>query len=589
MSRTATVLSFGVLATFGSAAEAQRPTLNNRPGNIATLQNLRGLDWYTRGRALRIVSAGNGAGTVLGSRAIGGARSEVGLGFTPAREAFVVSATRPGAASETEVCTAETVSMNYLKQADFNLFKYSPASTIFPGGFIDARTLLQPSPAFYSAQGRAPLTVRLSISNPGAGAPDTAVVTDFGVNNIGQLHAQLRDRHFGARFPAQIIFRTDEVRSREELTAKLDVAHGVVVPLEEFGVPAEVSATVGGNASVTTSKTLKTYVMTLVQPMYSYGVTLVDKDRLFTTPGARAQHQNALMTSTVVFGRRVTMLIQSQEERTVVEGAVRQRLGLTPTGDASGIVQVGSRVEASVEQSFSNVVTTFRATFYGGNAQRANAVVSDPAAVVAYITDPSAASLTARTGEVPIEYRLEPVGSEATVGVRSTGTFGAESCVEPVYKLEVAYLGLKATKVVEAPLDDKEDIFGSIAVNRKTLKNIREQDRIELRANETSRDDQRVLISESITLGQLRGMRLTFDETLRDWELAIKPEYKPAQPIDLQVNLGDPSRIERALQAQRGRGPLPLFTREQELRLFENGDRQGSSISVLYQVFVTRL
>jgi hypothetical protein len=328
-------------------------------------------------------------------------------------------------------------------------------------------------------------------------------------------------------------------------------------------------------------------MMTLVQPMYSYGVTLVDKPRLFSTPNATAAHANTLMVASVVFGRRVTIIVESDSSISSVEAAVRPKVGLTFTGDA-GLFQLGAQANVEANTSFTRVVKRFRAAFYGGNASRANRVVSDPAQVAQYLTDPSAATLSANTGEVPLDYTLEPVGTEGTIGVRSTGAFESTSCEVPVYKVEVRYKGLEVFRVVEAPGDSKEDLFGTISVNGKQLKRIPESEPQEIAAGIVKDDDVRVVLSESMTLGDLRALRLQFSESLKDWELVIKPEYKPLEPLELQYNVADRGRIDRALGASRDGNPVPLDRVVQLIGLYENGDRTGSKIGIRYEVYVTR-
>ena len=587
LQRTALLVLLATALLSPEHATAQPRTPNGATADLASLRLGRSIAWYRRPLGtLRPVAAG-AQSRIFGTNVVGSQRSEVGLNLAPAAQAFSTTTRSARANGQTEICNVEGIQMNYLKQSTFNLHRYEPSSTIFPGSFVDARTILQRSPAFVGAANRAPVSVRLSISNPRAGAPDSVTIADFSTNNLGQLHGLLRDRHFGAAFPALIVAETNEIRSTEEMRAHLDASYGVNVPLAEFGIPLDVGASISASGDVSTSRAKHTYMMTLVQPMYSYGVTLVDKPRLFSTPNATAAHANTLMVASVVFGRRVTIIVESDSSISSVEAAVRPKVGLTFTGD-EGLFQLGARANVEANTSFSRVVKRFRAAFYGGNASRANLVVSDPAQVAQYLNDPSAATLSANTGEVPLDYTLEPVGTEGTIGVRSTGAFESTSCEVPVYKVEVRYKGLEVFRVVEAPGDSKEDLFGAISVNGKQLKRIPESEPQEIAAGGVKDDDVRVVLSESMTLGDLRALRLQFSESLKDWELVIKPEYKPLEPLELQYNVADRGRVDRALGASRDGNPVRLDRVVQLIELFENGDRTGSKIGIRYEVYVTR-
>jgi hypothetical protein len=586
-------LTAALLALFATTLAPGHVTAQGRPplrnlGDLDPQGQGRNIAWYRRSLKPLQPLVGASMSRIFASGALGSQSSEVGLNLSPAAVAFATTSRSSTARGQNELCEVEGIQMNYLKQSTFNLHRYEPSSTVFPGSFVDARTILQRSPAFVGATNRAPVSVRISISNPRTGAPDSVSLADFSSNNIGQLNGMLRDRHFGAAFPALIVAQTDEIRSTEEMRAHLDATYGVTVPLEEFGLPLDVGAGVSASGDAAIGRARHTYMMTLVQPMYSYGVTLVDKSRLFTTPGATGSHANTLMVASVVFGRRVTILIESDSSIASVEAAVRPQVGLTFTGD-EGLFQFGARANASLSTSFTRVVKRFRAAFYGGNAARANNVVSDPGQVAQFLSDPSAATLSRNTGEMPLDYTLEPVGTDGTVGVRSRGAFEALSCEEPVYRVEVRYKGLRVYKVAEGLNDTKEDLFGRIIVNGSTLKDIPESAKQEIAAGGMNDDDVRVVISESMTLGQLRAMRLQFGQSLKDWELLIKPEYRPLEPLEMQYDVaGVRTRITRALDATRDGRPVRLDTQEQVIQLYENANSDGSKIGIRYEVYVTR-
>ncbi|GGH64943.1 hypothetical protein HNQ91_002187 [Filimonas zeae] len=497
---------------------------------------------------------------------------------TPVQTVGAVTTQRNGSS----VCESQNYNMDYLNVGVFNSYTRALPASVYPGAFIEAQSLLTNRPSAYSATGRAPLNIGISINDSKNIKNFTA--TTFGSNYTNELHTALRNKSFGTQIPAYLVMNAVEVNSLTQLQANFDLTVGLMIPLEELGVPVEISQGISVGVSDTSSRRVYSYLLTYEQPMYDYTVKEIDRSLFFTAPGAAAQHPTAVMVRSVVYGRRITMLIKSSETLETVKTTVRERLGVSTTGDLG--VSAGLQVDAEIRNRFEQQINSFHAFVQGGSAELGNKIFHDPAAIKSYIEDTRAASLSAATGEVPIQYILEKVNADAVVGVRSTANYNAQSCIQPHFDIAVIYKGIKCNKVVEAPGDDKEDVFGRCSVNGKRLADIPENSALSIKAGTTSADLKTVLAGDNITLDRLATYILTFTSELKDWELLQKPEFKLAQPLDgkYQITTG---RLNKIMALDKGESTL-LDEGTQELKLYENSDKSSASISVLYQVKVTR-
>lgn len=510
-------------------------------------------------------------------------KSEVGVNLPKAANNTVVNGSPSTQREGNAICETQGYLLDHMNAGLFNSLERSLPTTIFPGAFLNAQTILNKRPAAYNAPNRSPLTIAISINDHSDIKTYTA--TGFGSTYEQELHAQLRNTSFGTSIPAFLVSKITEVASEVELRAKLNMTVGVMVPLEEFGIPVEISNGISGGASVSGSRKLRTYIITYEQPMYDYTVKENDRSLFFSIPNTASQHTNAVLVRSVVYGRRVLIVVKSQEDEATVSTTVRQRLGISLTGTELAGFTLGSRIDGSVLTKFNQQIKSFTAMVQGGNPALANKVISDPNAIKGYFEDPNAAVLRANTGEVPIQYVLERVSADAVIGVRSTANFNAEFCVEPTYKIEVIYKGIKCYKVVEAPFDDKEDVFGSCSVNSKNVVSISEDDAVSIKQGETKSDQKIVPINNNITLGQLIDFTLTFSTNLKDWEPLHKPKFELDEPIDGKYIINN-NRLNTIVGIQPGESKI--LDGQREVRLYENAETSNSSIAVLYQVRVTR-
>jgi hypothetical protein len=281
----------------------------------------------------------------------------------------------------------------------------------------------------------------------------------------------------------------------------------------------------------------------------------------------------------------ILLSFQSTEDSSSVKSVLSERLGVTVTSGELANAQLGINVSASAKSNFANKVTNFKAFVYGGDAATALKVTSNPDEVFAFIQNQNAYTLTAASGALPIQYVIQRVSDGRAIGVRSTSSFTVEDCINPRYDIDVVYKGIKCNKVVEAPLDTEEDVFGTCAVSGITLFTIPEDRSISLRAGENSTADIQKRIKNSQTINDIKNLRLVFSPDIKDWELLFKPSFREKQQSDLVLNLE--SKINQVFNLEPGASVI-IDNKIQSLQLYENGDDRNASVTVLYQVKITR-
>lgn len=532
--------------------------------------------------------AESGATSLIRTKTVGTNKSEVGVNLQRVQN-IVAPVGQPSFNVTTSgYCETQSVKMDYLNESAFSMVNinetFSPL--IFPGAFIDAASLLERRPVFYTrANERAPLTVGISISNPKSSSPTQVTVSDFGTNNINQLNTELRNKHFGAAISPVYAFKITEVTSVEHFTATLNYSVGLMLPLEEFGLPIDLSQGVNINGGATATKKVHSYVVSFIQPMYAYSVNEVDMNRFFARTGLATQHSAAGYVSSVIFGRMAMLSFQSTEDSASINALVSGRLGISVTGGELANAKLGASIDGTLIANFSNKVSNFRAFVYGGDAATALRITSSPDEVFSFIQNSSAYTLSVNSGALPIQYIVNRVSDGRALGVRSTSSFSVEDCLNPRYDIDVIYKGIKCNKVVEAPFDTEEDIFGTCTVSGVKLFDFKEDDRFSVKAGETNSADIARRIKSSQTINDLKNLRLNFSTSIKDWELLIKPEFKEKQQADLVFNLE--SKVNQLFKLEPGESVL-IDNKTQTLKLYENGDDDHASVSILYQIKITR-
>jgi hypothetical protein len=572
---------FWVSVGYAQTGVKNQVITNLRPINLKASP----LGWYFDKLSRNTDASGT---AVVRTKTVGLNKSEVGVNLPRVQQ--VISPVSPATFNTTAsgYCERRNVKMDYLNESAFSLVNLNEtfSSIIFPGSFIDAGSLLERRPVFYNrASDRAPLTVSISISNPKSAAPTQLTVSDFGANSINTLHRELRDKHQGAAISPVFAFSLKEITSVEHFTANLNYSAGLMLPLEEFGIPLDLSQGVKATGDASLTKKMHSYVVSFIQPMYAYSVNEVDVNRFFTRPGLAAQHTSAGYVSSVIYGRMALLSFQSTEDSASVGTLISTRMGVSFTGGELANAQLGSRINVDAKANFSTKISNFRAFVYGGDAATALRITSNPEEVFSFIQNTGAYTLSPNSGALPIQYVVQRVSDGRTLGVRSTSSFTVEDCLNPRYDIDVVYKGIKCNKVVEGPFDDEEEIFGSCTVSGKTIFTIPESGRLALKQGQESAADIVTRIKSSLTINDIKNLRLQFASDIKDWELLIKPAYREKQQSDLVFNLE--SKINQLFSLDPGESVV-IDNKKHALSLYEDGRTENASVSVLYQIKITR-
>lgn len=547
------------------------------------------LDWYFRALRPATKTAGGTANQTLGTSQADGNTSTVGVNLPRAASRVRATGTPRTAPSGDGYCVTQSYNLDYLNESAFSMVDLNLAfpNAIYPGALINAGSLLGKNPIMYSTgASRRPLSVTISISNPDSGSRVYSV-SNFGVNNIRLLDENLRDKHYGAAIPSVFAYRSMELRSQQELTASFNFSAGLMLPLEEFGIPLDISQGIKANGSGSSTSRQHHYMMSFIQPMYAYTIEEEDPALIFTNPTTAAGINNAGMVRSIIYGRMVLMTFSSSLDSSEAFARVSGRLGIEMTGGELANASLGVSISGDIKSKFTRDIKEFKAMVYGGNGATANSMAGDPDSIFRYLRDPSAATLGRTTGALPLQYVIQRVSDGRVIGVRSTAGYALDDCLSPRYDVEVTFKGLKCYKVVELFPDDKEDIFGTCDVNGKRLFGINEDAAWSIGKDKTISDDKDVLIAKDLTLAQVRELQLVFSQALKDWEPLHKPVYRAYQPLDLKYSLDKTANINAIMNLAAGRS-VELENKTHEVRLYENGDREHSSIAVLYRVKVTR-
>ncbi len=555
--------------------------------NLKTTLTKGPLHWYFA-KVNNPVSSGSTAQIHFKQR--GGLSSFVGVNLPRTQQTLTPVGNTNFNINASGYCEVQNFKMDYLNEHAFNMVTTRQvfSGAIFPGAFIDAKSLLEASPVLYQgATNRAALKVGISISNPKSNAPTEVTLNDFGTNNINQLNTALRDKHFGAAIPAQFAFELKEIKSIDHLTATFNYSAGLMLPLEEFGLPVDLSQGINAKANNNTTKKIRNYMVSFIQPMYAYSVQEVDVNKFFTSSGLASGHTNAGYVSSVIFGRMALLTFQSVEDSASIDALLRGRLGITVTGGQLADAQLGVNINANVKTNFSNKISSFKAFIYGGNAATALQITSNPDAIFSFIRETNAAILGHPTGALPLQFTIQRVSDGRTIGVRSTSSFMAEDCLNPRYDIKVRVTEIRCHKVVEAPFDDAEDIFGNCKIGNISLFNIAEADKVSIKKDgKADINGEKKIVRESLTINNIKDLRLTFIPDIKDYELLIKPQYKAKQPGDLVFSFEN--KITQLYKLEPGQSVFIDGAPPKALRLYENGDTNSSSISIMYQIEVTR-
>jgi hypothetical protein len=357
------------------------------------------------------------------------------------------------------ICRNVTKELDLSIKPEFNILKFSAQSQIFPGVISTATAILGESVVTPTGlPARKPMTISMSLP----GAP----VSSFVLDNPGTIQQnKVNDiirQNTNIPIPAMVGMSISEVDSKFEFAAQLETSSGVFLPLQEFGIPAEVNAGNEFSGNVDGSTKRKTYLLKFIQPMFILSHNEFNSANIFQDANAAASKTDLVLINSVTYGRMVFIRIVSEENEIAVRSAVRAKLGieLVELG-----IKGGNSIEGSANTSFTTVVKEFKAVVIGGNVTAASRIISDPNQLKSYIDDASARTLSVNTGAVPISFTMVRLSDYAALGIRSVANFQAIQDCKAVNGYSIYIKNFGVSKVVDNPLaGNNEDLFGSVSV-----------------------------------------------------------------------------------------------------------------------------
>ena len=552
------------------------------------------LAWYTK--TLKLSSAGSSAsaGTVLGTRSNAGNSVQIGIGLPQAAQSFTPNGTARQTTSGDQVCSIQPMKVDFLTTDNFNLF--TPDNTIIPGKFFNINSVVTNSFAAFTGPQRKAYQLGMSIFNPN-NTNNMLNVTELTRSPLPEVQSTLLAPNYGATIPADGVMDMVKISSSMELKASFESSRGIFLPLEELGVPADISASLDASASAQSSTALSYYMVNLYQPMYTINV-LTNNDQLFADANAYKTCTDAAYVESVTYGRRVVIIIGSASSETSVRAALSASLGATITGTEAAGIKLGTENSAQTDATLRSVAVKFHAKVYGGDATLGNGIFGNildfKAAFKRYITSRSAGTFSAQTAALPLHYTLRRISDDAVLSVRSVGSFDdLVGCNTSKYKVEVVYKGFKVNSVVEVPFDDKEDIWGTLKVatanvNGTTksinmvIKSIAKDNAVSEKAGGTDGDDISVKVLDGLTTAQVTNTTLNFSESIFDWEPLHNPDYKPASSGELKFNLNSMASEISALQP----GQSKIY--DNDIKLEESSIAGTSKITLITKIKVTK-
>ena len=590
MKKLQTIASVICILLVALSADAQ-PVLKTKTIKLPTNSSL---TWYLR--AIKPVKpAGSGsAGTVLGTRSNGDNSVQIGIGLPQASQPFAANGAARQSTAGDQVCTIQPMKVDFLTTENFNLF--TPDNTIIPGKFFNINSVVTNSFAAFNGPQRKAYQLGMSIFNPG-NTNNMLNVTELTRSPLPEVQSTLLAPNYGATIPTDGVMDMVKINSSMELKASFESSRGIFLPLAELGIPLDISASMDASTSGQTSTALSYYMVNLYQPMYTINV-LTNNDQLFADANAYKNCTDAAYVESVTYGRRVVIIIGSASSETSVKAALSASLGATITGTEAAGIRFGGDNSAQADATLRTVAVKFHAKVYGGDATLGNGIFGNildfKTAFKRYITSRSAGTFSAQTAALPLHYTLRRISDDAVLSVRSVGSFDdLIGCNTSKYKVEVLYKGFKVNSVVEAPFDDKEDIWGSLKMananvngnNRSinmVIKSIAKDNAVSEKAGGTDGDDISVKVLDGLTTTQVTNTTLNFSESIFDWEPLHNPDYKPASSGELKFNLNSKASEISALQ------PGQSKTYDNDIKLEESSIGGTSKITLITKIKVTK-
>ncbi len=529
-----------------------------------------------------------------------GMKVQVGTNFQSSGTQFANNGAPRTTEEGNNSCVYQPQKINYLIPEDIGVsflsdFNFYPGDFIKPNDIINSGVNLNPYNV-NAAHVRNPYKIGINIFNNVNSNEIT--VSDFNTIPVNKIQDSLLFRNYGARIPTSGIVEAFEITSDIQLASSLEMSQGAFLPLEEAGIPLDITAGLKMKSDDALELNLKYYMVSFNQPMYS--LTLNTRpNALFVNPAHSNANVNGAYLSDVTYGRRAFFIFASADYNRVMNGMFEGGVDAEVTGGQLSGVSVGTEVKGTMDASIKASVKKFYGAIYGGNGVTALSKFNDIDAFFiafkAYVASPTATIFNANTRAKPLSYSLRRISDGALIGIKSIGNFDDVDCNTNSYEVTLNFKGFTVNKVDDGPFDDKDDLFGNLHYDGYRNSNI----------NTTTGSYQLFVVPESapiskginqsyiaaqaptkviskISKSDLLTTILNFSETIKDDELVMNFDYNPLNPVNLQFQFSSiaPNINNLAIGA--------TYKKIFQIQLYEGGESTKAKATFDIEVIVKR-
>lgn len=420
-------------------------------------------------RIIGLAAASSGAPRALATASNSTGQAQLMLSASPNRGATATGAQQTESGSSV-VCESRPFHLDFTTVGSFDIFKLVDESKLYPGAIVSTNSVLNSGFANVSnLPARKPISLYLDLLSAN-GQPD--IVTVQGPINgatVNSARNTLVNNHTGATIPTQAAATAQSFTASSEVAAEIQTSAGALVPLEELGIPANLSLERSLSGSVSATGAIERYTVSLFEPMYT--VSVGETGGALFQDASAANGVEGAMISSVTYGRVLFLYIEGIGGSAKLQAFFRNKLGLDLALE-EGPVNIGADQSGSASASAEFQITSMKATIIGGNSSEGNALT---AAILTgenaktrlrnYVNARSAQTLSAATAARPIAFTMVYVKNNASLGVRFTTDGDILFGCRPTKKLRIEMVSMKATRVVDNPIGtggDNEDLFGEI-------------------------------------------------------------------------------------------------------------------------------
>ena len=567
---------------------------------ITAIKNNSSLQWYKTVLNNKNNAVQNtGSETIIGQRLQGALKVQVGANLIPGNSQYSNIGNAKTEEGSNFTCTIQPKNINYLVPGDFSIMKLSSSFTNYPGDFVRPENIINSGSSlspFFTNNARNPYKIGISIFT--SRGPNEITVSDFNTIPQAKIQDSLLAGNFGASIPANGILEMTEIKSSVQLSASLEYSYGVFLPLEELGIPADITAGIKLEGSNEQDINLHYFLVSFTQPLYTLNL-LTKGEGLFVNPAHNNNNSNGAYISDVTYGRRALFIFAASDFQGLQSAMFDGGVSASVTGGEAAGVEVGVKGNGTISSQVRTGIKKFWGVLYGGNSSQTlttyNDVTAFHQAFKNYLTSSSATTFGRNTGAIPISFSLKRISDGAIIGVRSIGSFDEKvECNTNSFTVDVNFTGFTVNKVVEFIGDAEDDIWGNfryasrntnsqkINSGNTTLFNVAWDKAISRKANASyTAAANPVRIIPQISKNDLLKTILNFSEDVKDWEV-ISPTYDPLSGTALQFDFDDKKNEINAMTP----GQEKKFVKE--VPLYENGKSDAAKVTFKVEVIVKR-